>query len=90
MIAVGDIAFVGYPAEYFVEYGLRTKRESPFPDTFVSELANGWHGYVPTPEAYAHGGYEPRLGDANRLVEDAGERLCETGLSLLNQLWAGR
>jgi hypothetical protein len=87
-IAIGDIAFVGYPAEYFVEYGLRTKSESPFPDTFVSELANGWHGYVPTPEAYAHGGYEPRLGDANRLVEDAGERLCETGLSLLRHLWS--
>ena len=46
-IAVGDIAFVGYPAEYFTEFGIRTKAESPFPTTFVAELANGWHGYVP-------------------------------------------
>jgi neutral ceramidase len=85
-IAVGDVAFVGYPAEYFVEYGLRTKAGSPFPNTFVSELANGWHGYVPTPQAYQHGGYETRLGDANRLAEEAGDRLCGAGLELLNAL----
>lgn len=84
VIAIGDAAFVGYPAEYFTEYGLKTKALSPFKNTFVSELANGWHGYVPIPEAFQHGGYEPRLGDASRLVEEAGDRLCECGIALLN------
>ena len=60
-IAVGDVAFVGYPAEYFTELGLETKAASPFRETFVVELANGWHGYVPTREAFSHGGYETRL-----------------------------
>jgi hypothetical protein len=86
-LAIGDVAFVGYPAEYFVEYGLRSKAQSPFPDTFVSELTNGWHGYVPTQDAFPHGGYETRLGDASRLVPEAGDRLCETGIDLLNELW---
>lgn len=85
VIRVGDVAFVGYPAEYFVEYGLRTKKESPFSNTFVAELTNGWHGYVPTPEAFQHGGYEARLGDASKLLEEAGERIVEAGLSLLSQ-----
>ena len=83
VIRIGDLAFVGYPAEYFVEYGLRTKQESPFANTFVTELTNGWHGYVPTPEAFLHGGYETRLGDASHLVEEAGERIVEAGLELL-------
>jgi hypothetical protein len=77
------MAFVGYPVEYFVEYGLRTKKASPFANTFVSELTNGWHGYVPTPEAFRHGGYETRLGDASKLVEQAGERILEAGIKLL-------
>ena len=88
-LALGDVAFVGYPAEYFVEYGLQTKALSPFPDTFVSELTNGWHGYVPTQQAFRHGGYETRLGDASRLIPEAGDRLCEAGLDLLGELWKG-
>jgi neutral ceramidase len=86
VLALGDIAIVGYPAEYFSEYGQRTRANSYFAQTFVSELANGWHGYVPTREAFQHGGYEPRLGDASRLVEEAGDRMCEAGLDLLRKL----
>jgi hypothetical protein len=86
VIAVGDVALVGYPAEYFTEFGLRTKAESPFPTTFVVELANGWHGYVPTVEAFAHGGYEPRLGYQSRLVPEAGDLMCDAALDLLGAL----
>jgi neutral ceramidase len=85
-IALGDAAVVGYPVEYFVEFGLKTKAASPFAHTFVAELANGWHGYVPTRAAFQHGGYETRLGDASRLSEDAGDRLYETGIHLLHDL----
>ena len=85
-LALGDIAIVGYPAEYFSEYGQRTRANAYFAQTFVSELANGWHGYVPTREAFLHGGYEPRLGDASRLVEEAGDRMYEAGLDLLRKL----
>ncbi len=86
VIAVGDIAFVGYPAEYFTEFGLKTKARSPFATTFVAELANGWHGYVPTREAFEHGGYEPRLGYQSRLVPEAGDLMCDTALELLAEL----
>jgi hypothetical protein len=88
VIALGEVAFVAYPAEYFVEFGLRTKVGSPFASTFVAELGNGWHGYVPTIEAFEHGGYEPRLGDASRLVPEAGDLMCATGLRLLRGLAA--
>jgi len=85
-IAVGDVAFVGYPAEYFTEFGLRTKAESPFEDTFVLELTNGWHGYVPTQEAFANGGYETRFALSSRLISEAGDAMCDTGVELLRRL----
>lgn len=85
-IAVGDVAFVGYPCEVFSEYGLQTRAESPFGTTFVAELANGWHGYIPTVEGHKLGGYEARFGYPNRLVPDAGERMLASALRLLTQL----
>lgn len=89
VIALGDFAFVGYPVELFTEFGLRVKQESPFGTTFVCELANGWFGYVPTQEAFAHGGYEPRLAFQSRLVPEAGDRLTDVAIGLLNRLHAG-
>jgi neutral ceramidase len=90
VIAVGDVAFVGLPGEIFTEYGLQIKAHSPFAQTFVVELANGWHGYIPTVEAFAHGGYETRLGYTSRLVPESGDRMAETALSLLAHLKMGR
>ena len=51
-IKVGDIGFVSSPGEYFVELQLDIKKRSPASRTFVSELANGWVGYVPTKKAF--------------------------------------
>lgn len=86
VIAIGNVAIAGFPAEYFTEFGLRTKAGSPFAHTLVAELANGWHGYVPTEEAFAHGGYEARLGFQSRLAPEAGDRMCEAALELLAEL----
>jgi neutral ceramidase len=85
-LAVGDAAIAGYPAEYFTEFGLMTKAGSPFTATLVSELANGWHGYVPTQAAFAHGGYETRFAYQSRLAPEAGDRMCAAALDLLKQL----
>jgi len=79
-------AFVGYPAEMFTEFGLHTKAKSPFAHTVVAELANGWHGYIPTLEAFAHGGYESRFAYQSRLIPEAGDLMCDTALSLLQGL----
>ena len=80
------MVFVGLPWEIFTEFGLQINAQSPFDQTFVIELANGWHGYIPTVEAFAHGGYEPRLGYTSRLVPEAGDQMCNNALCLLHQL----
>lgn len=86
VLRLGDAVLVGLPGEVFTEFGLEIKARSPFRETFIVELANGWHGYIPTRAAFAHGGYEPRFGYTSRLVPEAGERMVEAALRLLHSL----
>jgi len=90
VISVGDVAFVGYAAEIFAEFGLRAKAESPFSETFAMELTNGWCGYVPTAAGFVRGGYEARLGYTSRLIPEAGDMLCEAAIDLLQELGGRR
>ena len=57
-IRIGDLGIVSSPCETFVETGLAIKQQSPLKPTFTIELANGYNGYLPTPEQHALGGYE--------------------------------
>jgi hypothetical protein len=89
VVAVGELAFVGYPAEMFAAWGVDTRERSPFATTIVCTLANGAFGYVPTPEAFDHGGYETRLAFTSRLVPEAGERMTNAALRVLGSMRAG-
>jgi hypothetical protein len=85
-------AIVGLPGEIFVEHGLKIKRESPFEQTFVFELANDSVDYVPTTRAFledgpleASGGYETSIGP-NTLIPEAGDMMVESALRMLGKL----
>jgi len=83
VIAVGPIAFVGVPGELFVELGLQIQQASPFPHTFIVELANDAIGYIPTKAAFAEGGYEPTSA---RFSPGGGELIVAKAIELLRQL----
>ena len=57
-ISVGDMAFVGVPAELFNETADRIEQASPFRVTVVICLAGSHIGYIPYERAFAEGGYE--------------------------------
>jgi len=80
-IVLGELALCGIPAEYFVEYGLLLRQRSPFPHTFVVELANDYLGYVPTPQAFDSGAYE---GTSARFARETGDVLAESILEMLH------
>lgn len=84
-IRIGDFAVCGIPFETFVEIGLELKQHSPFPLTMVIGLANGRHGYLPTPEQHKLGGYETWLG-TNVVQEDTSVILTKHLLEMLAEL----
>jgi neutral ceramidase len=54
-----DIAIWAAPLELFCEVAMWIRNQSPFPFTFYFGYCNGWLGYLPTKDEFAHGGYEP-------------------------------
>ena len=84
-IRIGDYAVCGIPFETFVEIGLDLKKRSPFAQTMVIGLANGRHGYLPTPEQHKLGGYETWLG-TNQVQEDTSVILTNNLLEMLAEL----
>ena len=78
-----DIAWVALPGEEFVELGLSIKAASPFRQTNVIELSNGWTQYVPHHSAFSEGAYEVI---SSRYAEGTGEKLVGAAIKLLGEL----
>ena len=84
-LRVGDVGICGSPFETFVETGLELKEKSPLKRTFTHSIANGYFGYLPTPEHHALGGYETWLG-TNRFEVQASVKMTAALLEMLNKL----
>ena len=80
-----DIAICAIPFETFAEIGLDLKKRSPFANTIVVSIANGYHGYLPTPEQHKLGGYETWLG-TNWVQKDASVIITNQLLEMLGEL----
>jgi hypothetical protein len=87
-IRLGEVGIASSPCETFVETGLALKKESPLKPTFTVELANGYNGYLPTPEHHALGGYETWRARSSYLAADAEPRVRSTLLALLKEVAA--
>lgn len=85
-IALGDIAIVGVPAEYFTALGQEIKARSPFRHTIVSELANDYIGYMPDQRGYDLGGYQVWTGLHSFVERGTGEAIVRQAVELLKGL----
>ncbi|HUW62109.1 MAG TPA: neutral/alkaline non-lysosomal ceramidase N-terminal domain-containing protein [Candidatus Bathyarchaeia archaeon] len=86
VMRIGEIGLVALPAEIFVAIGLEIKRWAPTP-TFVVELANGRvTGYVPTTDQAERGAYGAKPILSRWLCSDAGRRLADAALVMLQEL----
>ena len=63
-------------------------RTCPFANTVVVGIANGYNGYLPTPQQHKLGGYETWLGTC-RVQEDASVLIIDQLLQMLTELKKG-
>lgn len=80
---IGELRIGAIPGEPFAEVGLDVKRRSP--NTFVISLANGYYGYIPTPEQHRLGGYETWRCRWSFLEADASVKIVDALLELLGK-----
>lgn len=86
IIRIGDTAIVTNPFELFVEYGLRIKARSKSNQTMIIQLADACGGYLPSETAIKNGAYSSK--PASTLCgPDAGDILCETLISAIDELF---
>ena len=86
VLRIGELGIVALPGEMFVEIGLTIKEKSSSEPTFVVELANDYAGYVGTRNAYDEGGYETQLALSSRVTPDAGEKMVDAALRLMEEI----
>jgi hypothetical protein len=86
VLALGATAIVSVPGEYFCEFGLWIKERAYPVRALVATNANGRVGYIPTREAFLHGGYETTFGPASMLAPEAGELIAATAVELIKSL----
>jgi len=85
-LRLGNVAIVTLPGEPFSDIGFAIRGNSPFRNTFVVALANGYAGYIPMPEHFKRGGYEVRTTPLNRFHSSLGPKMVEVSLKMLRRL----
>ncbi|MCK0148031.1 neutral/alkaline non-lysosomal ceramidase N-terminal domain-containing protein [Arenibacter sp. F26102] len=95
VLKIGDLAIVGLPGEMFNEFGVYIKENSPFKNTLVVGLANGYYRYFPTEISFSQGpqgfkpmitGYETTPG-TTEYEKGAGEKLSVSAVNQLKKLY---
>jgi len=80
---IGGLTIAAIPCEVFVEIGLSLKSSKPLAEHFTISLANGYNGYLPTPEHHALGGYETWRARSSYLAVDASTKITAALRDLL-------
>jgi hypothetical protein len=83
VLRIGALTVAAIPCEVFVEIGLALKATKPLAEHFTISLANGYNGYLPTPEHHVLGGYETWRARSSYLEVAASEKVTATLRELL-------
>ncbi len=85
IIVLGEqIAWAGFPGEFFDDFQVDLRRRSPIPNTFFLGYCNAGHSYFPTIQAAAEGGYGASWG--TKAEVGAGERLVDRAIVALHEI----
>lgn len=83
-VQIGNLLLVTNANECFAQVGLNIKAAAPFEHTMVSELTNGYMGYLPTADVFGPhgGGYEGHLAGGSFLEKDAWQKVQAAGIAM--------
>ena len=86
-VQIGNLLLVTNPTECFAQIGLDIKAQSSFEHTMVSELTNGYLGYLPTADVFGPhgGGYEGMLSGASFLEKGAWQKVQAAGIAMVQR-----
>lgn len=84
---IGDVAIVGLPGEPFVEGQLAIKIGSPAKCTIVAHAMTHYVGYIPTHEAFPHGGHEVDFSYWAKLDPCALDMVVKNTLEMLAEIF---
>jgi neutral ceramidase len=85
-LRLGDLVFIGYPGETFVETSLSLKNLFKDRNIAIIELANDNIGYIPTARIFEEGGYECGQHFAARVPPEAEFLLFEAARKAISNL----
>lgn len=85
-LRLGQVVFLFFPGELFVEIGLAIQANAPGPFTFVVGYAEDYIGYIPTDRAFEEGGYELGPGPWARVGPGSEAMLYREATTLLYQV----
>ena len=80
---IGSLGFAYFPYEMFDTNAMYVRSHSQCAMTFVCELTNEGHSYMPSEVAFLHGGYEVR---SCKYIPGMSEKLAAECTDLLNSL----
>jgi hypothetical protein len=93
IIRIGDIVVMSNPFELFSAYGIQMKARCDVVQTFVVQLTDaspspleGAASYLPTTDAYRHGGYSAIVNSIN-VGPEGDQKLVEESLKRANALF---
>lgn len=89
LLLTDDIALASFSGEFFNQFGVVVKQQSPSEHTFFAGYTNGSLGYIPTKEAAQFGGYGADSNDMWFEVE-TGEKLVKDAIESLKGLHKAR
>jgi len=85
VVRIGDTVICTNPGEIYSDFALQIRESAPARVTLISQLTDGFCGYIPTPAAFTRGGYTTWPCITSKLSPEAGGIIVEATKKMLAQ-----
>jgi len=87
VLQIGPWTVVGLPGEIYSDIGLKIKGASPFANTVIVEIANGYNGYISPEIVQRSGCYEGRYSNVAYTGPNTEKIIVDGAVGMLNAMF---